>query len=119
VLLGAKAFIQWGGLGFGVAHPRKIVLGGDPSLMITEIRWHGWGRTTAWGVGRNPAYHYGHGGNYYSRQGRAEVRVYGIGHCRRNGPRVYMGMTIRVPLKPGAAPTRYVVGGSHGLCSFP
>ena len=43
VVLGAKSFIVWGGIGFGTAHPSKLVVGSDPSVVITGIRWHGWG----------------------------------------------------------------------------
>ena len=58
VVLGAKTFTVWGGIGFGTAHPSKLVVGSDPSVIITRIRWHGWGRPTAtpkaaaksWGV---------------------------------------------------------------------
>src|SRR5437868_3742477 len=51
VVLGAKTFTVWGGIGFGTAHPSKLVVGSDPSVIITRIRWHGWGRPTASGVG--------------------------------------------------------------------
>jgi hypothetical protein len=38
VVLGSKNFVVWGGLGFGTAHPSKLVVGSDPSVMITGIR---------------------------------------------------------------------------------
>ena len=119
VLLGAKSFILWGGIGFGTAHPAKLVVGSDPSVMITRIRWHGWGRPRASGVGRYAAPHYGRGGSYYRKQFRAVLRVSGIGRCRPDGPRTYMALKVRVALEPGQRPGWYEADGSHGLCSYP
>jgi hypothetical protein len=119
VVLGAKSFIVWGGLGFGTAHPSKLVVGSDPSVMITGIRWHGWGRRTASGVGRYSVPHFGHGGDYYRKKFRADLRVSGIGTCRANGPRTYMALKVRVALQPGQRPSWYEADGSHGLCSYP
>src|SRR5262249_62060242 len=58
VVLGAKTFVVWGGIGFGTAHPTTLVVGSDPSVKITRIRWHGWGGPNGSGVGRLavPAY---------------------------------------------------------------
>jgi hypothetical protein len=119
VLLGSKSFIVWGGLGFGTAHPSKIVVGSDPSVMITGIRWHGWGRRTASGVGHYSVPHFGHGGDYYAKKFRADLRVAGIGTCWRNGPRTYMALKVKVALQPGQRPSWYEADGSHGLCSYP
>jgi hypothetical protein len=119
VLLGAKSFIVWGGIGFGTAHPSKLVVGSDPSVVITGIRWRGWGNRNASGVGRYSAPQVGHGGDYYRKPFRADLRVSGIGRCRRNGPRTYMALKVRVALQPGQRPSWYQANGSHGLCSYP
>ncbi|HEX6460883.1 MAG TPA: hypothetical protein VF032_18345 [Thermoleophilaceae bacterium] len=119
VVLGSKNFIQWGGRGFGTPHPDKLVVGGDPSVLITHIRWHNWGRERAWGVGRYAAPHYGEGGVYYRKTLRADLRLHGIGRCRPNGPRTYMAMKVKVALQPNQRPAWYEVDGSHGLCSYP
>jgi hypothetical protein len=119
VVLGAKTFVVWGGIGFGTAHPTKLVVGGDPSVMITRIRWHGWGHPQASGIGRYAAVHYGLGGTYYRKLFRADLRVSGIGRCRPNGPRTYMALKVKVALQPGQRPSWYEAAGSHGLCSYP
>ena len=118
VLLGSKSFIVWGGIGFGTAHPSKLVVGSDPAVTITGIRWHGWGRQRASGVGRYSVPRLGHGGEYY-KQVRADLRVSGIGTCQRSGPRTYMALKVRVALQPGQRPSWYEADGSHGLCSYP
>ena len=119
VVLGAKTFTLWGGIGFGTAHPSKLVVGSDPAVIITRIRWHGWGRQSASGVGRYAAPHFGHGGDYYRKLFRADLLVSGIGRCDANGPRTYMALKVRVALQPGQRPSWYEADGSHGLCSYP
>ena len=119
VVLGAKNFVAWGGLGFGTPHPSRLAVGSDPSVLIAGIRWHGWGHQKAWGVGRYAAPHFGHGGAYHGKRLRATLRVHGIGTCRPNGPRTYMALKVKVALQPGQRPGWYEVDGSHGLCSYP
>lgn len=119
VVLGSKDFIVWGGIGFGTAHPAKLVVGGDPSVMVTDIRWHNWGRWKASGVGWYAVPHYGRGGTYYRRHFRADLRVSGIGACDPKGPRTYMMLKVRVALQPGQRPNWYEAAGSHGLCRYP
>jgi hypothetical protein len=119
VLLGSKNFVTWGGAGFGTPHPSRVAVGSDPSVLITHIRWHGWGHQKARGVGRYSAPHFGHGGSYYRKQLRAELRLSGIGRCKPNGPRTYMALKVKVALQPGQRPSWYEVDGSHGLCSYP
>ncbi len=87
--------------------------------MITGIRWHGWGRGRASGVGRYAVVRYGRGGSYYRKHFRADLRVSGIGTCHPNGPRTYMALKVRVALQPGQRPSWYEADGSHGLCSYP
>ena len=101
----AKNFIIWGGIGFGTAHPTNLVVGSDPSVMVTRIRWHGWGRRRASGVGRYAAPHYGRSGSYYRKQFRADLRGSRIGGCHPNGPRTYMALKVRVALQPGQRPS--------------
>jgi hypothetical protein len=119
VLLGSKNFVTWGGSGFGTPHPSRIAVGSDPSVLITHIHWHGWGRQKAQGVGRYSAPHFGHGGSYYRKELRADLRLSGIGRCKPNGPRTYMALKVKVALQPGQRPSWYEVDGSHGLCSYP
>jgi hypothetical protein len=119
VVLGSKNFVVWGGLGFGTPHPSKLAVGSDPSVLITGIRWHGWGGPSASGVGRYKVPHFGRGGDYYRKGSRADLRVSGIGRCQRNGPRTYMALKVRVALQPGQRPSWYQANGSHGLCSYP
>lgn len=119
VLLGSKDFIVWGGIGFGTAHPSKLVVGGDPAVMITHIRWHGWGRPETLGIGDYAVPHFGRGGSYYRRPFRADLRASGIGRCRPNGPRAYMVLKVKVALEPGQRPSWYQANGRHGLCRYP
>lgn len=119
VLLGSKSFIVWGGIGFGVAHPSKLVVGGDPAVIITRIRWQGWGRPEASGVGEYDVPHFGHGGDYYRKPFRALLRASSIGRCRSGDPSAYMALRVKVALEPGQRPAWYQVNGSHGLCSYP
>jgi hypothetical protein len=119
VVLGSKNFIVWGGTGFGTAHPSKLVVGSDPSVLITRIRWHGWGSQRASGVGSYAVPHFGHGGDYERKRFRADLRVSGIGTCDANGPRTYMALKVRVALQPRQRPSWYEADGSHGLCSYP
>jgi hypothetical protein len=119
VVLGSKNFIIWGGVGFGTAHPSALVFGGDPSVLIARIHWHGWGGLRAWGVGSYAAPQLGRGGGYYRKRFRALLRVSGIGRCHPNGPRAYMSLKVKVALQPGQRPSWYEAAGSHGLCSYP
>lgn len=119
VLLGSKSFIVWGGIGFGTAHPSKLVVGGDPAVMITRIRWHGWGSPEASGVGDYAVPHSGRGGSYYRKPFRADLRASAIGRCHPNGRRAYMEFKVKVALEPGERPSWYQANGSHGLCSYP
>jgi hypothetical protein len=119
VVLGAKDFVSWHGRGFGTPHPSKLLVGGDPSVLITQIRWRGWGGPTASAVGRYAAPDYKHGGYYHRKRLRAVLRAARIGRCSRNGPRSYMSLKVHVALQPGQRPQWYELAGSHGLCSYP
>ena len=118
VVLGAKDFITWGASGFGAAHPTDLVVGSDPSVQITHIRWHDWGRWRTSGVGwyKVPT---GLGGDYYQKPARAELQAFGIGRCQPDAPRTYMALKVRMKLQPDQRPGWYDINGSHALCSYP
>src|SRR5271154_5800579 len=78
VVLGAKAFAP-GGAGWGTSEPAEIFNGGDPSGLITEVRWSSWGGATAVGSGRNPIFK-PHGG-YYRKPVAIELKASGLGRC--------------------------------------
>ena len=51
-LLGSPDFAP-NGEGWGIQRPSRIFNGGDPSGLVTGIRWRDWGRRIAIGWGRN------------------------------------------------------------------
>jgi hypothetical protein len=116
VVLGQSGFVT-GAPGWGSAHPRSITVGGDPALVINDIRWRGWGGPHARGVGRAAAFT-GHGGSAYQRQVRVELRAYELGRCRAAGPRAYRNLRLPMPPRPGAPMGQWFIlgGGAHGLC---
>src|SRR4051794_40116864 len=77
--LGQDGFLP-GRVGWGDAHPDRLDVGGDPALVITRIRWHGWGSPHARAVGRGPAFNL-LGGSAYRRQVRVELHADGLGRC--------------------------------------
>jgi hypothetical protein len=74
-VLGSPEFYA-NGVGFGKVAPRTIHNGGDPSGYIGSIRWTGWGRTVAHGVGRGNIFR--PMGGYYPPV-RVKLRVRGLG----------------------------------------
>jgi hypothetical protein len=92
-------------------------VGGDPALVVNNIRWHGWGTPHARGVGRASAFD-GHGGSAYSHQVRVELRAYQLGRCEPTGPRAYQNLRLRMPRCPGAPMGQWFIlgGGADGLC---
>src|SRR3954447_1755242 len=98
VALGQYGFLD-GRVGWGEAHPDRIDVGGDPALVITRIRWHGWGSPHARGVGRGPAFNY-LGGSAYRRPVRVELQAYELGRCAAS--RAYRSLRLRMPTRPGA-----------------
>jgi hypothetical protein len=116
VALGEYGFLD-GRVGWGEAHPDRIDVGGDPALIITRIRWRGWGRPHAHGVGRGPAFNY-LGGSAYRQPVRVELRADELGRCAASGPRAYRNLRLRMPRRPGAPMGQWFVlgGGAHGLC---
>ena len=116
VALGQYGFLV-GRAGWGEAHPDRLDLGGDPALVITGIRWHGWGSPHARGVGRGPAFNY-RGGSTYRRPVRVELRADELGRCAASGPRAYRNLRLRMPTRPGAPMGQWFIlgGGERGLC---
>jgi hypothetical protein len=116
VVLGQSGFVR-GAPGWGDAHPRSITVGGDPALVVNDIRWNGWGSAHAQGVGRAAAFTY-HGGSTYRKQVRVELRAYQLGRCAPAGPRAYLNLRLRMPRRPGAPMGQWFVlgGGARGLC---
>ena len=116
IVLGQSGFVT-GAPGWGDPHPRSITVGGDPALVVNDIRWAGWGSPHARGVGRAAAFNY-HGGSTYSKQVRVELRAYQLGRCAASGPRAYQNLRLRMPKRPGAPIGQWFVlgGGPYGLC---
>jgi hypothetical protein len=116
IVLGQRGFVT-GAPGWGDAHPRSITVGGDPALVVNDIRWDGWGSPHARGVGRAAAFTY-HGGSTYRKQVRVELRAYQLGRCAPSGPRAYQNLRLRMPKRPGAPMGQWfeLGGGAHGLC---
>src|SRR3954447_11435838 len=74
VVLGQYGFVR-AAVGWGAAHPDQLNVGGDPALVIHDIRWQAWGAPRARGVGRASAFNL-HGGSFYPHQVRVELRAY-------------------------------------------
>ncbi|MBS1888226.1 MAG: hypothetical protein JSU06_13670 [Actinobacteria bacterium] len=96
-VLGSKAFAAPYGKGFGTAEPTEIFNGGDPSGLVTKIKWTGWGNPSAIGYGLNPIFK-PHGG-YYPKPARIELRATKLGHCGSTA--AYTRLEARVPKRPG------------------
>jgi hypothetical protein len=116
VVLGEHGFVS-GRMGWGSAHPVQLDVGGDPALVIHRIRWRGWGASQASGVGSASAFNL-HGGSWYPRPVRVELRAYELGRCEKSGPPAYRNLRLRMPPRPGAPMGQWFVlgGGSDGLC---
>lgn len=97
VVLGSKAF-ELHGSGWGTAEPSEIFNGGDPSGLVTEIHWHGWGGAVATGYGLNSIFK--PEGGYYPQPVRIELRASGLDHCGIDP--AYTRLQARVPKRPGA-----------------
>jgi hypothetical protein len=99
VVLGSASFALPSGEGWGTARPARIFNGGDPSGLVTHIRWASWGRSTANGHGLN--WIFKPGGGYYSEQVRIDLRAGRLGKCTSSGPLAYAELWVRVPSRPG------------------
>ena len=99
VVLGSSAFAKPAGSGFGTPHPSSISNGGDPSGLVTNIHWTGWGARVADGTGLNAILQ--PQGGYYAQRVTIELRASSLGRCTRTGPRAYQELDVREPSRPG------------------
>jgi hypothetical protein len=117
VVLGSEAFAKPSGAGWGTAQPRKIYNGGDPSGLVSEIQWTGWGGPTAVGYGIGSIFK-PHGG-YYSQPVLTELRATGLGQCTPGGPPAYTRLSVRTPVRPeGPYGPWSLWSGAKTLCKF-
>jgi hypothetical protein len=98
VVLGSEAFAKPSGAGWGTSQPRRIYNGGDPSGLVTEIQWTGWGGPTAMGYGVGSIFK--PRGGYYSQPVLTELRASGLGKCTPGGPPAYTHLSVRAPIRP-------------------
>jgi hypothetical protein len=113
-VLGSPDFVHVYGVGWGKVAPRKIHNGGDPSGLVSKIRWSGWGHPVARGVGT---------GNIFRLMGgyfppvRVKLRVRDLGRCPGHSQRAYTTLEIRIPQWPGGPLGEWVKwGGSTNMC---
>jgi hypothetical protein len=66
--------------GFGEVRPVTIFLGGDPSGLVSHIRWRRWGKPKAIGRGRGWYIPPG-GGTSDGHSARARVIAWDLGYC--------------------------------------
>jgi hypothetical protein len=106
------------GTGFGSARPAKIFNGGDPSGLVTHIRWTGWGRSVATGRGLNAIFK--PNGGYYAHLVTIVLRASNLGRCTPGGPRAYRRLAVRVPSHPGGRLGPWLLwSGAATICSAP
>jgi hypothetical protein len=97
IVLGTMAFAPTG-FGWGKEEPEKIFNGGDPSGLVTDIRWRSWGGPEAIGFGQTAIFK--PEGGYYPGRVRIELRAQALGHCGLQ--RAYTKLSVRVPPHPDA-----------------
>lgn len=96
-VLGSPGLAGPFGKGWGMARPHRIFNGGDPSGLVSEIRWTSWGAGTAHGYGMTSIFK--PGGGYYPKLVTAELRAQDLGKC---GSRTaYTRLFVREPKRPG------------------
>ena len=95
----------WGGdqQGYGHPHPRTIFNGGDPTGLVTHIRWKGWGSATATGTGTGDFVWPGLSVASGSTRARATVVAWDRRRCK--GRLVYRHLTWYFP------------GFAHAVCA--
>lgn len=116
-VLGSKKFEAPGGVGWGTVKPKEIFNGGDPSGLVTNIKWTGWGEKKAYGWGRNAIFK--PGGGYYPQLVRIELRAQQLGSCSKGGRPAYTHLYAREPSKPGGKLGRWYSWGynGHNICT--
>jgi len=120
VVLGSKYWLSsvgGGGRGWGTPRPKTIDNGGDPSGIVSKIRWSTWGGKAAIGDGltwvNKPT------GGYYAAQARIELKALNIGLCFPKGPRAYRKLVYRAAARPGGPlGAWYLWGGQKSLCKW-
>jgi hypothetical protein len=116
-VLGSAVYAGRYGVGWGKPHPSEIFNGGDPSGLVRNIRWTGWGGTAATGQGLNAIFK--PTGGYYGKLATIQLRANDLGRCTSNGPLAYRRLFVRVPSRPGGPLGRWLPwGGSKTLCKF-
>jgi len=116
-VLGAKSFAGQNGVGWGTYKPREIYNGGDPSGMVTDIDWTGWGTADAVGYGKTSIFK--PGGGYFPGLARAELRATALGHCTPGGPLAYTNLAAREPSRPGGPLGKWFAwSGAKSICHF-
>jgi hypothetical protein len=114
VVLGSRAFAPHGS-GWGTAHPDEIFNGGDPSGLVSHIRWSRWGGPSASGQGENAIFR-PHGG-YYRQLVSIELRATDRGRCSETGPLAYRQLYAREPSRPGGRFGKWFLwSGSKTIC---
>jgi hypothetical protein len=114
-VLGSRAFMSGGGVGWGTYKPRHVFNGGDPSGDVLSITWSGWGSSAAYGVGQGSIFK--PGGGYYPRLVRVELRARSVGRCSDGGPLAYRQLAIRVPSRPGGPFGKWLRwGNAESIC---
>lgn len=117
-VLGIKGHFGPYGWGWGKVRPKRIFNGGAPSGLARQIRWRGWGRKVAKGVGR--ASQYKPGGGYYARSVKVRLRAKRIGRCFRGGPRAYTVLVAQMQVRPGGKFGRWFLwAGDRTICTRP
>jgi hypothetical protein len=117
-VLGARAFATPGGKGWGRFKPKTIFNGGDPSGLVSGIRWSHWGKRIARGRGRTSIFK--PRGGYYPQLVPVELKASNLGRCHPGGPLAYRHLSVREPSKPGGRFGRWFAwSGAHTLCKSP
>jgi hypothetical protein len=117
VVLGSAMFAKPYGEGWGTARPPRLFNGGDPSGLVTEIRWTSWSGNTAIGYGLNSIFK--PAGGYYSQPVIVELRAQKLGRCGSHGPRAYTQLAIRGPARPeGPLGPWHLWSEAKSLCQF-
>jgi len=118
VVLGSAAFAGHGAEGWGTSRPHRIFNGGDPSGLVREIQWTGWGGRSAIGFGLHAIFK-PHGG-YYPEPVLIELRASDLGRCKPGGPPTYRQLSFRVPERPeGSLGPWTLWSGAKTLCKSP
>jgi hypothetical protein len=99
VVLGGVVYGAPLGEGWGTERPDTIFNGGDPSGLISDVKWSSWGGPIARGHGHHSLFK--PSGGYYSHQVVAQLKAKRIGNCE--GRRAYLKLFLREPRRPGGS----------------